>query len=101
MVGRKFKFHNGEKGSALAIRIKSGARTQKFKKVLRDGTVIVQLRATPGNLNQELLRFLSNELGVDKENLQIIAGEKGKKKLVSILQMKPEEIQKAIQEQIG
>lgn len=96
MSGRKFKFHNGGKGAALAIRVKPGARQTRFKKVLRDGTVIVQYRAGAGNINQELIKFLADELGIAEKRFQIVAGKDGKNKLVSILDMQPDEIQQVI-----
>jgi len=47
MIGRKFNFHDGEKGSALAVRIAIGKEKQKIAKILDDGTVVVNLSGNP------------------------------------------------------
>lgn len=101
MIGRDFRFHDGGKGAALAIRVKSGAKSSQIQKVLKDGTVVVSLTGHSKDVNQELLSFLALELGIDQQGIQIIAGQEGKNKLVSVLKMQPDEIQKIILEKIA
>lgn len=101
MIGREFKFHNGGRGAALALRVKSGRNTSRFEKVLKDGTVVVHLTGASGDTDGELLELLARELQVAKSRLQVIAGEEDKNKLVSVLDMFPEEIQKKILDRIG
>ena len=64
MIGREFKFHDGERGAALAVRLITGAKKDEIRKVLKDGTVVVHLKGNPKNQNQELLSYLSNELDI-------------------------------------
>lgn len=101
MIGRDFKFHDGENGAALAIRIKSGGKRNEFRKILKDGTVVVNLERTGEDLGRELIRFLAGELNVAEDRLQIIAGKEGKNILVSVLRMQPSEIQRLIFEKLG
>ena len=101
MKARDFKFHQGAKGAALAIRVKTGARRETFKRILRDGTVVVQLKGPGGDLDKKLVQFLSRELKISQSRVQIIAGQDGKDKLVSIMNMNPEQIQQAILDRIG
>jgi uncharacterized protein YggU (UPF0235/DUF167 family) len=96
MIGREFKFHDGGKGAALAIRVKSGAKHNKIVKVQKDGTVVVHFQGTGRDINQGLLNFLAQELGVDQNRIHVIAGYEGKNKLISVLQMEPQEIQRLI-----
>ena len=101
MIGREFNFHNGGKGAALAIRVKSGATHNKIVKVQKDGTVVVNFQGTGRDINQGLLHFLAQELGVDQNRIHVIAGLEGKNKLISVLQMEPQEIQRLILKKIS
>ena len=96
MIGRNFNFHDGEKGSALAVRIATGKKEQKIAKILNDGTVVVNLYGKTKNINQELIKFLSKELKIAQKNFDIIAGEESNDKLVSILDIGSEEIQEVV-----
>lgn len=100
MVGRNFTFHDGEKGAALAIRVKMSRGKSCFSKVLKDGTVVIELEHGKGEINTRLMEFLSSELAIPIKRIQIVAGEDGNKKLISIIEMKPKEIQKTILERI-
>lgn len=101
MVGRQFEFHDGEKGAALAIRVTHTKGASSFSKVHKDGTVVIQLQQGEGTVNSRLIDFISRELNIHKKRLQIIAGEDGFNKLISIVDMKPMEIQRKILEKIS
>ncbi len=96
MIGRKFNSHDGEKGSALAVRIATGKEKQKIAKILDDGTVVVNLSGKTKNLNQELIKFLSKELNIAQRKFDIIAGAESKEKLISVLDVGSEEIQELV-----
>ena len=96
MIGRKFNFHDGEKGSALAVRVTTGKEKQKIAKILNDGTVVVNLSGKTKNINQELIKFLSKELKITQKKFDIIAGENSNEKLVSVLDIGAEEIQELV-----
>jgi uncharacterized protein YggU (UPF0235/DUF167 family) len=96
MIGREFNFHNGKKGSALAIRITKRSGDQRISNVMKDGTVVINLAREIEDPNQELLRFLSKELGIAQQRIDIIAGLERNEKLLSILDMEPEKIQELV-----
>lgn len=96
MIGRKFNFHDGEKGSALAVRITTRKGKQKIVKILKDGTVVVNISGKTKNNNQELIKFLSKELGIAQRQFNIIAGVEGNEKLISILDVDSEKIQELV-----
>lgn len=100
---RKFQFHNGRRGAALAIRVTPRARRNEVAEVLNDGTIRIRLTAPPveGKANKALIQFLSNILDVAPSRISIVAGETGRDKLVSILDMPPEEAQRRILEHLA
>lgn len=96
MIGRKFNFHDGEKGSALAVRITKGRGKQRIKKILEDGTIVINLSEKTEDINQELIKFLSNKLDITQKQFDIIAGAESNEKLLSILDVDSEEIQELV-----
>lgn len=101
MVGRQFRFHDGEKGSALAVRVKQSRANSCFKQALKDGTVVIQIQVGGGALDDRLIDFISRELTIPKQRIQVIAGQDGENKLVSIVDMRPREVQRRILELIS
>lgn len=89
---RNYVLHDGKRGSALALRITPRSSRNQIAGVLNDGTVKVHLAADPADdtLNTELVAFLAEVLGVPKSRVEIVAGESGRDKLVSVLDMDTE-----------
>ncbi|MCQ3951864.1 MAG: DUF167 domain-containing protein [Chloroflexi bacterium] len=85
---RKYVLHDGKRGSALALRITPRSSRNQIAGVLNDGTVKIHVAADPADetLNRELIAFLAEVLGVPKTRVEIVAGESGRDKLVSILE---------------
>jgi uncharacterized protein (TIGR00251 family) len=92
---RKFKLHSSAGGTALTIRVTPRARRTEVAGVLEDGTLRIRVAAPPveGKANAALTDFLAKALGVRKNRIEIVAGEKGLDKLVSISEMSPAEAQ--------
>jgi uncharacterized protein YggU (UPF0235/DUF167 family) len=86
---RNFDLHNGQRGSALAVRITPRASRDQIVGVLNDGTVKIHLASTTSEegLNTELISFLSDVLGTPKSRLEIVAGNTGRDKIVSVIDM--------------
>lgn len=103
MADRKFKMHDGKKGSALAVRVTPRASRNEVVEVLDDGTVKVRIAAPPADdeANTALIEFLSEILGVPTSMLDIVAGESGRDKLVSITDMDVETAHQRIVAHIG
>ena len=85
-MARKYVFHDGRAGSALAVRVTPRASRNRIAEVLNDGTVKIQLTAAPvdGEANEKLIAFLSKVLEVAKSRIQIVAGATGRDKLISV-----------------
>ena len=97
MKGKKqFKFHDGDKGAALAVHVKQGRGENRFSKVLKDGTVVVRIGQGEGDLNARLLDFLSSQFGIPQGKIKIIAGADGQNKLISFIDANPKELQTKI-----
>jgi uncharacterized protein len=88
-MSRKFVLHDGKKGSALAVRITPRASRNEIVGLLNDGTIKVHLAADPADeeANNILVDFLAEVLGVPKSRVEIVAGETGRDKLISVLDM--------------
>ena len=98
MSSRKFHLHDGKKGSALAIRVTPRARRNEIFGILNDGTVKIRLTSPPveGKANAALVEFLADILEVPRSRVEIVAGKTGRDKLVSILDLDAETVQKRI-----
>jgi len=103
MADRKFNMHDGQKGSALAVRVTPRASRNEVVEILDDGTVRVRLAAAPADeeSNAALLEFLSEILGVPQTQLDIVAGRVGRDKLVSVIDMDVETAHARIVAHIG
>ena len=98
-MARKYVLHDGKRGSALALRVTPRASRNQISGVLNDGTIKVHITAEPEDekkSNQVLLSFLSEVLGVPASRVEIVAGENGRDKLVSVLDMDVETVHERI-----
>jgi uncharacterized protein len=88
-MDRKYELHSGRRGSALGVRVTPRASHNQIVDVLDDSTIKVHLVCGPSSqeINVELLHFLAEVLGVPRSRMEIVAGENGRDKLVSILDM--------------
>ena len=96
---RRHKLHNGKHGAALTIRVTPRARKSELAGILEDGTVRVRIQEPPveGKANRALVTFLSKVLGVRKNQIEIVAGQRGLDKIVAVEAMTAEEVENRIQ----
>lgn len=97
-MAKQHKFSDGRHGAALPVRVTPRASRNEIVEILSDQTVKIRLTAPPveGKANEELIKFLSDVLGVPKTSMEIVAGATGRDKLVSIMDMPVEEVHKRI-----
>ncbi|MBL8049710.1 MAG: DUF167 domain-containing protein [Anaerolineales bacterium] len=88
-MARKFELHDGKRGSAIAVRVTPRASQNQIVSMMNDGTIKVHIAADAedAQTNAELIGFLAEVLGVPKSRVEIVAGENGRDKLISILDM--------------
>jgi uncharacterized protein (TIGR00251 family) len=103
MNDRKFKLHDGQKGSAIAVRVTPRASHNEIVEILDDGTIKVRLASPPSDneANDALINFLSEILGVSKSQLDIVAGGAGRDKLISVVNMDVETAHQRILAHLG
>lgn len=97
-MARKVKFSDGKKGAALPVRVIPRASRNEIAEILSDQTVKVRLvsHANEQETNKELIGFLAEVLGVPASNMEIVAGSRGRDKLVSILDITSQEVHQRI-----
>jgi hypothetical protein len=86
---RDLKLSDGKQGAALTIRVTPRARKTEIGGVLEDGTLRVRITQPPvdGKANKALIKFLADVLGVRKNMIEIVAGERGLDKIISVIGM--------------
>jgi|SRR3990172_12340097 len=94
----KNRLHDGQTGTALAIRVIPRASKNEVAGVLEDGTIKIRLTSPPidGRANHALIEFLSELLGIPRAKIQIVAGQKGRNKLVAILDTDASAVEKKL-----
>lgn len=97
-MAKKLQIHGGQTGAALAIRVTPRATRDEIQEIQSDGMVRIRLISSgkDQDINRSLVRFLATVLGVDESKIEIVAGQDGLDKLVSVLDMDPSEVQKKI-----
>lgn len=103
MSPRKYRLHDGQKGAALAVRVTPKASQNQITEITHDGTVKIHITAVPedGKANEELIKFLSDVLGVPKSRIEVVAGASGRDKLVSVLDMDAVTLHEKIVKHLG
>lgn len=103
MFPGEHRFHDGKTGAALAIRVIPRAKRNEIAGIMEDGTVKVRLTAPPveGKANLSLIKFLADILGVSRSDIEIVAGEKGRNKLVTVLNLDSKTVQERLLVKLG
>ena len=95
---RSFELHNGRSGAAITVRVKQQSRKNQIIEILGDGTILIGVKKSKENqdLNIMLVDFLAQILEIDKGDIEIIGGQQGRDKLLSILNVDAETVQEKI-----
>jgi uncharacterized protein YggU (UPF0235/DUF167 family) len=98
MPSKKYAFHDGKSGAALAIRVTPRSSANQVDEILNNGTIRVRLIASGNDheINQALITFLGDVLEIPTTKIEIVAGEAGRDKLISILDMDVESVHQQI-----
>jgi len=94
---REFRITRAEGGTAFAVTVVPRAKRNEI--VGRHGEAIKIRIAAPaekGKANRALLRFLARKLGVKQSQLEIVAGDTSRKKLVSVIGLTPQEVEEKL-----
>lgn len=86
-MDRKFEITDAKGGAGLSIRVVTRATKTEIAGFNDEGILKIRLQAASAGepeANTELIDFLANLLEVPKERIEVVAGEGGREKLVSI-----------------
>jgi len=86
-VDREFKITDAKGGIAFTVRVVTKSAATELAGIQDDGTLKIRLVASPAGdpaANQELVEFLSKQLNVPSKKIEIVAGQNGREKLVSV-----------------
>ncbi len=98
MSERKLQLKEGRGGAAISVRVTPRSSKNEIADILDDGTIKVKITAAPvdGKANQALLEFLGKVLGIRASQLEVVAGQTGRDKLITITGLRPEEVHQKI-----
>ena len=97
-MAKQPRFSNGKIGAALPVRVIPRASRNEIVEILNDQTVKIRLVSSPSEqeTNQVLIAFLAEVLGVSASQMEVVAGAKGRDKLISILDVTSQEVHNKI-----
>ncbi len=96
MDERNFRFHDGEKGAALTVKVIPQGGEIGITNIRKDGTLMVHVPQSFVDDNQRLIAYFSKLLKVKKNKITIVAGQDRNEKLVSIVDIEPSHVQEKI-----
>jgi uncharacterized protein YggU (UPF0235/DUF167 family) len=91
-------FHEGKFGAAITVRVIPRSSRNEIAEILPDGTIKIRLTSIPEEkeLNKALLNYLVKILGVSINQLEVVAGFNGSDKLVTIIGIDTDTVQKRV-----
>jgi len=83
---REFRITDAQQGAAFTVRVNTHAPRVELAGVHDDGSLKIRLTEPPadGRANAQLIAFLAARLEVDPAQIEIVAGEDGPNKLISV-----------------
>lgn len=99
---RNFHLHDGQLGAAVAVRITPRMAKNEIYDILDDGTIKIRLTAPPvdGKANQALVEYLAKVLNIPPSSIEIIAGQTGRDKLITVMGLNSDEVQQRILQKV-
>jgi uncharacterized protein (TIGR00251 family) len=100
---RNFNITDASRGAAFTVKIVPKATKTEIVGIQEDGTIKIRLMSPPveGQANEELIAFLAEFLHVDLSDVEIVAGVDSRKKLISVLNVRAEDVDRLVKAQTG
>jgi uncharacterized protein (TIGR00251 family) len=100
---RNFNITDASRGAAFTVKIVPKATKTEIVGIQEDGTIKIRLMSPPveGQANEELIAFLAEFLNVSPTDIEIVAGLDSRKKLISVLNVQAEDIDRLVKAQAG
>lgn len=99
MTDRKFEITDARGGAAFGVRVVTKAASTEIVGKNDDGTLRIRLQASPAGeaaANEELVNFLADALGVTRNKIEIVAGERSRDKIVSVEGLSTQEVEEKL-----
>lgn len=95
---RQPKFSDSRRGAAITVKVTPRSRKTAVAGLMDDGTIKIKVAAPPvdGAANQALVEFLAQTLGLPKGQVDIVAGETSERKLISLVGISPEKVDRIL-----
>lgn len=84
---REFRITDAKGGAAFTVRVVTRTTTTEIVGMQDDGALKIRLMAASAGApeaNKELVEFLAEKLGVAVNTIEIVAGEEGRDKLITV-----------------
>ncbi|MBN1427675.1 MAG: YggU family protein [Anaerolineae bacterium] len=100
---RNLNITDASRGAAFTVKIVPKATKTEIVGIQEDGTIKIRLMSPPveGQANEELIAFLAEFLHVNISDVEIVAGVDSRKKLISVLNVQAEDVDRLIKAQAG
>lgn len=94
---------DASRGAAFTVKIVPKANKTEIVGIQEDGTIKIRLMSPPveGQANEELISFLAEFLNVKPSDVEIVAGLDSRKKLVSVLNVRAEDVDRLVKARAG
>lgn len=101
-MDHKFSLKNGRAGAAIAVRVTTKSSKAGIFAILDDGTIKIKLTSAPvdGKANEELVKYLSGILNISRSNIEILAGQTSKNKMIAIMGIDSDRVNELIHQAI-
>lgn len=95
---RKFEITDASGGAAFNVRVVTRTARTEIAGIQENGVLKVRLTSAPDDpgINSELIDLLANMLEVDKGQIEIVAGEHSRDKIISVDAISPAYLEEKI-----
>lgn len=97
-MNRSVQFHQGAKGVAFAVRVIPKGGRNELVEIMDNGCLKVKVSAPAieGKANDALIMFFSELFKVKPSKIEVIAGNHSRNKIISIMDIDPEQAERVI-----
>jgi uncharacterized protein len=98
-----FNITDASRGAAFTVKTVPMANRTEIVGIQEDGTIKIRLMAPPveGEANEELINFLAQFLEVPVKDVEILAGMNNRKKLITVMNIRADEVETKVRAHTG
>jgi uncharacterized protein (TIGR00251 family) len=94
----KFNITDASSGAAFTVKIVTRAQETELAGIEDDGSLRIRLQASSNDegANEELIGFLAETFNVERSQIEIVAGQNKRTKLVSVEGISPAQLEELV-----